>query len=135
LTIGPWHNVQFEAKSSSGQGVNDGRIKLWIDGANTNYAAPTRQSELFYLSSSAWSNVGVARFSNTTLRTGGQLGIEVSDFELDDAFDPQWNVGSPNMPSAPSNLRVVPGLADSIPLAMAAIGLLVVGRVVGSRRR
>jgi hypothetical protein len=100
VTIGDWHWVQWEVRSSSTVDADDGRIKVWIDHAA--YALPTSQSDAMQLltgvyddetgelvATNGWNNLALGHFVNTSLRSG-QMRIQVAGFEFADAFDAHW---------------------------------------------
>lgn len=122
-----WHSLQWEIRSSSSSGASDARLKMWQDGANSNYGSPTSQSGNFFLSTAAWSNLNLGYYASGVLVPNvGRVSIQVAAFEYDDEFDPNWHSagsgggsggggGSANPPAAPANLRLLSSVFGLVP--------------------
>jgi hypothetical protein len=126
LVPGRWTNVQFEFQSSTNAGTANGRIRIWIDGANTSLSTPTASSGSFVFTTEGWNTIAVGRISQTTLRAGGSLAYRIAtDWEWDDGFDPGWHQGgtqSTPPPAAPTNPRVIRVSLNLLaPLALVSI--------------
>jgi len=140
ITLSPdvWHSLQLEMKSSTTTSSGDGRLRLWIDGANSNISAPTSQSGSFQLNAINWQNLNIGYYAGTTIRAGSHVSMQIADFQYDDAFDAGFHTGSsgggpPTPPATPTNLRILGASAGSlvlIPLAGA-----VLARLLRFRRR
>ena len=78
--------LQFEARSGS-----SGRVAIWMN--NDNYSSPTRTSPNFNLPANAWNNIRIGFYSNASLSSSGRITFEVTDFQIDDQFDPNWSGG------------------------------------------
>jgi len=116
--------LQFEARSGSA-----GRVALWMN--NDNYSAPTTTSPDFSLSAAAWNNINVGYYSNASLSSSGRVTFEVTDFQFDDQFDPNWRTGGGSTggstpPGAPTNVRII---------SASSVGLLPIIALVALRRR
>ncbi len=116
-------SLQFEARSGS-----SGRVALWMN--NDNYSSPTTTSPNFNLSASQWNNLNVGYYSNASLASSGRVVFEVTDFQFDDQFDPNWrsggSTGGPTPPGAPSNVRII---------SASGIGLLPIIALAALQRR
>jgi hypothetical protein len=88
-------SLQFEARSGSA-----GRVAMWMD--NNNYAAPSAVSPNFNLSAAAWNNIAVGAYSNASVAAAGHIVFEVTDFQYDDEFDPNWSGGGTTFATPPT---------------------------------
>ena len=131
LPIGQWINIQLKIQSSSTTSTADGRLYSYYN--NNNEGAPTmRSSSGIVLRTSGWSPATcsgshmILGGSAREVMAGANLSFQLADFEYDDAFDPNWDLGSAggsvSSPAAPSGLRIVSG-AGFLPLS-AVISLL-----------
>jgi hypothetical protein len=127
MTLSPdvWHSLQLELKSSTTTSSGDGHLRLWIDGANSNYSAPTSQSGAFQLNAINWGNLNVGYYAGTTISTGSHVAYQVADIQYDDAFDAGYHSGTggpppPTPPVPPSNVHVIPASLDILMLAALA---------------
>ena len=110
-----WTNLQFEFRSSSTTSTQDGRLKIWAN--NNNYSAPNTQSGSIALSSRGWGRMSMGFYANATIRSGSRVVFQIADVEIDDQFDPNWSSGTTSsLPSTPTNLRVIVGAAQAIPI-------------------
>ena len=113
ISPGGWHSLQYELRSSTTSSSADGRLRIWIDGANSNYNSPTSQSGLFQLNTTFWTNVNLGYISQTTLTQQGRFVYQLADVEWDDQFDGGWHSGIPTppppapAPSAPTSVRII----------------------------
>jgi hypothetical protein len=99
-----WHCYQAAIKSSSREGANDARLRLWVDNMDVNAPAIDTQGET--LSVIDWAS---------SLKYGGYLGFEgappgvwdpapildLGSFQVGDAFDAGWGTGSAIEPPKP----------------------------------
>jgi len=131
LPVGQWINIQLKIQSSSTTSNADGRLSVYYN--NNNEGAPTmRSSSGIVLKTSGWSpstcsgSHMIFGGSAREVMAGANLSFQVADFEYDDAFDPNWDLGSAggsaSSPAAPSGLRIVSG-AGILPLG-AVLSLL-----------
>ena len=128
-----WHSVQYEFRSSTTDSSGDGRMRIWLDSANSNFNSSTTQSGSFQLNTTGWNTIAIGRISHTTLASGGRLVYQIAtDWEWDDAFDPNWHQGGgaplPPAPAAPTNVTII---RSSLELA----GPVVLACMLGWRRR
>jgi hypothetical protein len=133
LSPNVWHSVQYEFRSSTTSSSADGRMRIWIDGANSNFNASTTQSGSFQLNTTGWNTIAIGRISHTTLAAGGRLIYQIAtDWEWDDQFDSAWHQGGgsplPPAPAPPTNPRII---RTSLELA----GPLVLASFLTWRRR
>lgn len=133
LPLGVWNSLQYEVRSSSSSGASDARLRFWLNGANSNYGAPTAQSGAFALFTHQWSNLNIGYYSNGSLSPSGRLSFQIASAEFDDQFDSNWGSGSGsggsgggggtvNPPSAPNNLRLLSTSFLALPV-VAMLGL------------
>lgn len=111
LNAGQWNHVQIEMRSSS-SGASNGRLAMWLNAANSNYASPTSQSGGMSLGTNNWQNVNIGFYANATISGSGRASYQIADFEVDDAFDPGWNSGTGGgattpPPAAPTDVRII----------------------------
>lgn len=124
LNAGVWHHLQYELRSATTASSADGRMKVWQNAANSNYSSPSAQSGAIQLNTTNWGSVGLGLFANETLPIGGQLAFQVTDFEYDDEFDPNWFQMGPSPPTNPRILRE----ASLASLGSASLGLILLVR-------
>jgi hypothetical protein len=128
LALGQWMDIQIKAQSSSAASATDGYVALYVN--NNNEATPTGRSPNISLRTSGWSPstcpASWMAFGSSAreIRTGAVLAFQLADFEYDDAFDPNWDIGGgsgQSGPAAPQGLRI---------LSSGAVGVLPIGAVL-----
>ena len=104
-------------------------MAIWLN--NDNYNSPTRTSPTFNLPANAWNNIRVGHYSNASLSTSGRITFEVTDFQIDDQFDPNWSAGGggggggATPPGQVQGVRVISaGITGLIPIALASTLLM-----------
>ena len=107
-----WHSVQIKIRSSTTTSSGNGRLYLYIDGANGNENTPTMQSTGdSQINTDGWHAAMGFGYYFLTLGPGGRASYQVTGFEYDDQFDPNWHTGgsgpAPAAPVAPSNVRII----------------------------
>jgi hypothetical protein len=114
-----WLNVQIRITSSTTATRSDGRLDLYIN--NNNQGSPTGSVTGVHIKTAGWGRTagcgdsfllwGSGAFN--VLATGGTYVQDMADFEYDDQFDPNWNIGgaSGSGPAPPYNLRILSSLA------------------------
>jgi hypothetical protein len=127
---GTWVHVQVAVRWGA-QGTAYQRVYI----NNNNFNAPDYQNTSFP-DVGTWTfpdlgggNPGEMWWGNvvtTNSATSTDFNADFMDFEMDDAFDPNWSSGSggggtPTAPAAPSNVRIVTAGAD-LALMIGAIG-------------
>jgi hypothetical protein len=127
LSPNVWHSVQYEFKSSTTGSSGDGRMRIWLDGANANFNSSTTQSGSFQLNTTGWNTIAIGRISHTTLSPGGRIVYQIAtDWEWDDQFDAAWHQGGgeplPPAPAPPTNVHIIrSSLELSAPLLIATM--------------
>jgi hypothetical protein len=89
---GRWLDVQFEMKTSSAPGVEDGWLKEWID--NNNYGKPTIQNVGIELRAGGddSSYVIFGGYNNAEDVPPGSTNVQqYADFQVAASFDPKWD--------------------------------------------
>lgn len=123
LSAGAWNNLQIEMRSSSGS--SNGRLAIWLNAANSNYASPTSQSGAMQLGTNNWPNVNIGFYANATLSSAGRASFQIADFEVDSAFNSGWNSGSggPTIapPAPPTDPRIIREASLLSPAALFAL--------------
>jgi hypothetical protein len=132
-----WHSVQIKIRSSTTRSSGNGRLFWYLDGANANENTPTVQSSGDYqINTDGWHATLGFGYYFLTLGPGGVASYQVTGFEYDDQFDPNWHTGGggggPTAPGAPSNVRIV-GASASI-LGWGCIAALVTSIRLRTRR-
>lgn len=111
VTKDVWHSVQIKIRSSTSTSSGDGRLSFYIDGSNANESTPTVQSATGQINTDGWHATLGFGYYFLTLGPGGRSVYQVTGFEYDDQFDPNWHSGgsgpAPTAPVAPSNVRIV----------------------------
>ena len=116
LTLGVWHSVQMKIRSSSTTSSGNGRLFLYLDGHNSSESTPTSQSSGdVQINTDGWHGALGFGYYFQTLGPGGSAVYQVTGFEYDDQFDPNWHTGGTTppppppttAPTAPSNVRII----------------------------
>jgi hypothetical protein len=109
-----WHSIQIKIRSSSTTSSANGRLYLYVDGANASESTPTIQSSGdSQINTDGWHAAMGFGYYFLTLGPGGRASYQVTGFEYDDQFDPNWHTGgsgpapTPTAPGAPSNVRII----------------------------
>ena len=106
-----WMHIQVEGRSATTTTSNDGCLKIWVN--NNNYNSPSATScNIDLETGGGWHMVRLGAYSNKGLQADGVHKILYSAFEAADSFDGNWYQAGgsvPTVPSAPTNLRIVPG--------------------------
>lgn len=129
---GTWVHVQVAVRWGA---TGTAYQRVYIN--NNNFNAPSFQNTAFSdLSGQTWSFPDVGGGSpgemwwgnivTTNSATSSDFNADFMDFEMDDAFDPNWSVGGggggTQPPAAPSNVRIVTSAGD-VTLMIGAVGL------------
>lgn len=133
VPVNIWLNVQLKIVSSSSAGAADGSLSIYIN--NNNESAPTRSAGGIQIKTVGWGRNAGCTGSHILWGDGSfnplsaadstaRAVTDLADFEYDDQFDPQWAIGAPAMPSAPTNLRIIPAEASVAGPALLAMMLL-----------
>jgi hypothetical protein len=138
LTPDVWHSVQMKIRSSTTTSSANGRLFMYLDGNNSSESTPTVQSSGdVQINTDGWNGALGFGYYFLTLGPGGRAVYQVTGFEYDDQFDPNWHTGGgttpppPTAPTAPTNVRIITADAGLL-LGASVLATLVAARL---RRR
>ncbi len=94
LPVGQWIFAQLEVQTSSSYpGGNDGRLALYLDGANRTPQKPTRRGRTVDFSTETWDDVRLGYYGEYAT-TGANVHFQIGAFEIGGSFDPTWGSGA-----------------------------------------
>jgi hypothetical protein len=94
LPVGEWIFAQLEVKTSSSYpGSNDGRLSLYLDGANRTPQKPTNRGRGVDLSTETWDDVRLGYYGEYAA-PGSHARFQIGAFEIGGSFDPTWGAGA-----------------------------------------
>jgi len=138
-----WHSIQLRIRSSSTRSTADGRLYMYVDGANASESTPTVQSSGgSQINTDGWHATLGFGYYFLTLGPNGRASYQVSAFEYDDQFDPNWHTGGsqpppppppPAPPVPPTNVRII-GASASV-LGWSCIAAVVASIRLRARRK
>jgi len=94
LPVGQWVFAQLAVQTSSSYpGSRDGRLALYLDGANRNPQKPTVQGGKVDLSTATWDDVRLGYYGEYA-SPAGNVRFQIGGFEIGGSFDPTWGAGA-----------------------------------------
>lgn len=94
LPVGQWIFAQLAVQTSSSYpGSNDGRLALYLDGANRTPEKPTKRGGKVDLSTETWDDVRLGYYGEYAAPEG-HVRFQIGGFEIGGSFDPTWGSGA-----------------------------------------